>query len=120
MSKSDSLTAKYLTNKLSIPVPPSRRSWNNSIVVDHASVNNLKDVKATFPLNAMTVVTGVSGSGKSSLVTQVLYPELRQLTADLTDNKPKTYKHLSGDLSAVTRVEFVDQNPIGKSTRLTP
>ncbi len=120
MSKSDSLTAKYLTNKLSIPVPPSRRSWNNSIVVDHASVNNLKDVKATFPLNAMTVVTGVSGSGKSSLVTQVLYPELRQLTADLTDNKPKTYKHLSGDLSAVTRVEFVDQNPIGKSTRSNP
>ncbi len=68
----------------------------------------------------MTVVTGVSGSGKSSLVTQVLYPELRQLTADLTDNKPKTYKHLSGDLSAITRVEFVDQNPIGKSTRSNP
>lgn len=115
-----SLTAQYLTGKLSIPVPHSRRSWNRSIKVSHACTNNLKDVEATFPLNAMTVVTGVSGSGKSSLVTQVLYPELRQLTADSDSIKPKSFRHLTGDLGAIARVEFVDQNPIGKSSRSNP
>lgn len=115
-----SLTAQYLTGKLSIPVPHSRRSWNRSIKVSHANTNNLKDVEATFPLNAMTVVTGVSGSGKSSLVTQVLYPELRQLTADSDAVKIKSFRHLTGDLGAISRVEFVDQNPIGKSSRSNP
>ena len=115
-----SLTAQYLTGKLSIPVPHSRRSWNRSIKVSHANTNNLKDVEATFPLNAMTVVTGVSGSGKSSLVTQVLYPELRQLTADIDSAKAKSFRHLTGDLGSISRVEFVDQNPIGKSSRSNP
>lgn len=115
-----SLTAQYLTGKLSIPVPHSRRSWNRSIKVSHANTNNLKDVEATFPLNAMTVVTGVSGSGKSSLVSQVLYPELRQLTADSDAVKIKSFRHLTGDLGAISRVEFVDQNPIGKSSRSNP
>lgn len=121
LTGSDSLTAKYLTGKLTIPVPQSRRQWNQSIKVSHATQNNLKDVEVTIPLNAMTVVTGVSGSGKSTLVTQVAYPELRQLTEDDNYGKtPKEYKHLSGDLDAIRRVEFVDQNPIGKSTRSNP
>lgn len=120
LAKSDSLTAQYLTGKLEIPVPKTRRNWNASIVVEHATTNNLKDVKATFPLNAMTVVTGVSGSGKSSLVTQVLYPELQHLTSDTNETSRNAYKHLTGDLNSISRVEFVDQNPIGKSTRSNP
>lgn len=120
LAKSDSLTAQYLTGRLAIAVGKSRRQWNRSIMVSRATLNNLKSVEARFPLNVMTVVTGVSGSGKSSLVSQVLYPELRQLTADIGGKTPATFKHLSGDLGAVSRVEFVDQNPIGKSTRSNP
>lgn len=119
LAESDSLTAQYLTGKLSIPVPTSRRQWNKSFKVSHATANNLKDVEVTIPLNAMTVVTGVSGSGKSTLVTQVAYPDLRMLTSD--EGLPtRTFKHLSGDISDIKRVEFVDQNPIGKSTRSNP
>lgn len=120
LANTESLTAKYLTGRMRIEVPRSRRSWNYAIEVKGANVNNLKDVSATFPLNTLTVVTGVSGSGKSSLVTQVLYPELRELTNDMPSYSPKAYKHLRGAMGEVMRVEFVDQNPIGKSTRSNP
>lgn len=121
LTESDSLTAKYLTGRMSIPVPSSRRQWNRSFKVSHATTNNLKDVEVTIPLNVMTVVTGVSGSGKSTLVTQVAYPELRQLTGDDGQGQAiREYKHLTGDLNDIKRVEFVDQNPIGKSTRSNP
>lgn len=119
LTESDSLTAQYLTGRMEIPVPQSRRPWNRTITANHVSLNNLKDVTVAFPLNVMTVVTGVSGSGKSTLVTQVLYPELRQLTGD-EGVLPTQYKHLTGDLGSIKRVEFVDQNPIGKSTRSNP
>lgn len=119
LTDAKSLTAQYLTGKIQIPVPRSRRYWNESIDVKHATTNNLKDVTATFPLNAMTVVTGVSGSGKSSLVTQILYPELRHYCS-LADSSTSAFKHLYGNLSSVKQVEFVDQNPIGKSTRSNP
>ncbi len=119
LTDSNSLTAQYLTKRMEIPVPKSRRSWNRTITANNVSLNNLKDVTVAFPLNVMTVVTGVSGSGKSTLVTQVLYPELRQLTGD-EGVLPTQYKHLTGDFGAIKRVEFVDQNPIGKSTRSNP
>ncbi|MBQ3634838.1 MAG: excinuclease ABC subunit UvrA [Bacteroidales bacterium] len=121
LKKSDSLTAKYLTGKMGISVPTSRRVSTQSIELKGVSINNLKNVDVRIPLNVLTVVTGVSGSGKSSLITQVLYPELRESLQDgLVGSRVKTYKHLSGDLSAIKAVDFVDQNPIGKSTRSNP
>ncbi len=121
LEESESLTAQYLTGKLRIGVPKSRRAWNRIIDINNATVNNLKGVSVRIPLNTMTVVTGVSGSGKSSLISQVLYPEMRQYTQDDTlGSNVKSYKHLSGDLSEIKCTEFVDQNPIGKSTRSNP
>ncbi len=120
LKNANTLTAKYLTGQLSIPVPSSRRQWNSKIQISHADVNNLRNVDVSIPLNIMTVVTGVSGSGKSSLITQILYPELRQVSSEGYTRIPTSYKHLSGDLPQIKRVEFVDQNPIGKSTRSNP
>ena len=97
-------TISYLTGKDTIPVPSSRRPWNRVVSVKGASLNNLKNVDVDFPLNVMTVVTGVSGSGKSSLVRGVLFP--------MVSRNPKDY--------GVEYVEMVDQNPIGKSTRSNP
>ncbi len=118
----DSLTACYLTGRLGIPVPLSRRTYTDTIKLNSVYLNNLKGVSVDIPLNVMTVITGVSGSGKSTLITQILYPELRQAITDgvLGGKKISSYKHLSGSLSALTDVEFVDQNPIGKSTRSNP
>ena len=114
-----SRTLKYLTGVEKIPIPESRRSWNRSIIIKGARMNNLKGIDVEFPLNCMTVVTGVSGSGKSSLVKGILYPALKR-HLDEVANIPGEYKSLEGDWKDVSHVEMVDQNPIGKSTRSNP
>ena len=115
----NSYTVKYLLHEEQIPVPKSRRSWNRHIDITGARMNNLRGIDVQIPLNVMTVVTGVSGSGKSSLIKGILYPALKRHIGDVCD-APGEYLGLRGDIEAVKRVEFVDQNPIGKSTRSNP
>ena len=110
-----SLTLQYLTGERK-PYVRVKRPWQYSITVNGAMQNNLKDIDVQFPLGALTVVTGVSGSGKSSLVGDILYPALHRRINE-TGDLPGTFKGLSGNLDRVTRVEYVDQNPIGKSSR---
>ena len=114
-----SLTTQYLTGKMSIPVPNRRRTSANAIVIKGATQNNLKNLTVRFPLNMMTVITGVSGSGKSTLVKDVLYPAMKR---QLGENAEKcgSYGALEGDLRLIQAVEFIDQNPIGKSSRSNP
>ena len=114
-----SLTTKYLNGIETIPVPKSRRQGNLSIEIKGARENNLKNINVKFPLNMMTVVTGVSGSGKSSLVNRVLYPAIKKRLGGYAD-KTGEFDLLTGDVTAITAVEFVDQNPIGKSSRSNP
>jgi excinuclease ABC subunit A len=115
----DSHTVSYLTHSEKIEVPTSRRPWNLSVVIRGARMNNLRGINVHFPLHVMTVVTGVSGSGKSSLVKGILYPALKRHMGDVCD-APGEYLALDGDWQALKRVEFVDQNPIGKSSRSNP
>ena len=112
-------TVKYLLHEEQIPVPMSRRPWNQKIDIKGARMNNLRGINVSIPLNVMTVVTGVSGSGKSSLIKGILYPALKRSLGDVCD-APGEYQGLGGDYQAVHHVEFVDQNPIGKSTRSNP
>ena len=112
-------TIRYLTGEDAIPIPKSRRPWNMKVEVKGARMNNLKGVDVAFPLNVMTVVTGVSGSGKSSLVKGIFYPALKRHIGEVCD-APGEYSALTGDIKAIQHVEFVDQNPIGKSTRSNP
>ncbi len=98
---------------------PLRRPWNRHIDILGARMNNLRGIDVQIPLNVMTVVTGVSGSGKSSLIKGILYPALKRHLGEVCD-PPGEYNGLGGDLDAISRVEFVDQNPIGKSTRSNP
>ncbi len=112
-------TIAYLAGQEEIPVPASRRAWNNSIDVRGARANNLKGIDVRFPLNAMTVVTGVSGSGKSTLVRDILYRALKRHFDEVCD-RPGEHIALGGDLQALSGVEFIDQNPIGKSSRSNP
>lgn len=114
-----SYTLAYLSGKETIDIPISRRPWNLKIILKGARLNNLKGVDAVFPLNVMTVVTGVSGSGKSSLVRGTLYPLLRR-SLGLVAEMPGAYSSLEGDVKVIKHVEMVDQNPIGKSTRSNP
>lgn len=114
-----SYTIKYLTGTDQIPVPSSRRSWNKSIILQGCRMNNLAGITAQIPLNVMTVVTGVSGSGKSSLVKGILYPALKRRLDEVAD-APGEFLSLEGDWTDIKHVEFIDQNPIGKSTRSNP
>ncbi len=110
-----SLTLQYLKG-IRNPYVRGKNPWRYGITVNGAMQNNLKDIDVTFPLNALTVVSGVSGSGKSSLVGDILYPALHRRLNE-TGDLPGTFKGLSGDLSRITKVEYVDQNPIGKNSR---
>lgn len=114
-----SYTIKYLTGTETIAIPKSRRPWNLAIEVKGARMNNLKGIDARFPLNVLTVVTGVSGSGKSSLVKGILYPAMKRHLNEVAE-LPGEYSSLGGDWKQIKHVEFVDQNPIGKSTRSNP
>ncbi|MCT4591461.1 MAG: excinuclease ABC subunit UvrA [Carboxylicivirga sp.] len=114
-----SLTTQYLNGTMEIPVPISRRPHNDFIRITGANENNLKNISVTFPLNIMTVITGVSGSGKSSLVRKILYPALKKRIGGYAD-KTGSFDMLEGSINKITEVEFVDQNPIGKSSRSNP
>lgn len=118
-TETESLTARYLTKKEQIPVPTSRRKWTSFIELEGARENNLKDVDVKFPLNILTVVTGVSGSGKTSLVKRILYPALKKIHGGFGE-QTGSFKRLGGDINAISAVEMVDQNPIGKSSRSNP
>ena len=115
----ESYTIKYLTHAEKIERPTSHRAWNMALEIKGARMNNLRGIDVKIPLNVFTVVAGVSGSGKSSLIKGILYPAMRR-KLDLVADAPGEYTSIEGDLNAINHVEFVDQNPIGKSTRSNP
>ncbi|MEN8137341.1 MAG: excinuclease ABC subunit UvrA [Bacteroidota bacterium] len=119
LEKADSLTSKYLTGRMEIEIPAMRRSFKDSIEIIGARENNLKNVNVKFPLHGLTVVTGVSGSGKSSLVKRILYPAVQKHILGYGE-KAGHHSSINGDLGEIKNVEFVDQNPIGKSSRSNP
>ena len=117
--KADSLTAKYLNGKLEIEIPKKRRKFKNHIEVIGARENNLKNIDVTFPLDCLTVITGVSGSGKSTLVKKILFPALHKKLEGVSD-KAGQFTELRGNFSHIKHIEYVDQNPIGRSSRSNP
>ena len=117
--KATSHTTDYLSHRENIAVPKTRRKWKDSITVIGARENNLKNLSVKFPLGILTVVTGVSGSGKSTLIKKILYPAVGRMNGTVAET-PGKYDKLEGDVSRITQVEFVDQNPIGKSSRSNP
>ncbi|CAN5461923.1 excinuclease ABC subunit UvrA [soil metagenome] len=114
-----SLTGKYLSGALKIEPPKHLRKWNQSIKVEGARQNNLKNITVEFPLNVFCVVSGVSGSGKTTLVKQILYPALQKLKGEGVE-KAGMHKAITGDMASIAQIEMVDQNPIGKSSRSNP
>ncbi len=117
--KPESLTTKYLTGKEKIEVPGHRRKWSNFIEIIGARENNLKNLRVKFPLNTLTVVTGVSGSGKSSLVSKILFPALTKMLGGYGE-RTGLHDAVTGDFKMLSSIEFIDQNPIGKSSRSNP
>ena len=117
--KQDTLTAEYLNGTKAIKVPKKRRKSKDSILIIGARENNLKNIDVNIPLNTFTVVTGVSGSGKSTLVKKILYPAL-QRHLDIFVEKPGQFNGLEGDFSSIKHIEYIDQNPIGRSSRSNP
>ena len=117
--QSESLTAKYLRNEMSIPIPARRRKSRDKISLIGSRENNLKNIDVSFPLGCMTVVTGVSGSGKSTLVKKILYPAL-QREKGIFNEKPGQFDTIKAPFEKINSVEFVDQNPIGRSSRSNP
>lgn len=116
---SESLTAKYLNGELEIEVPKKRRTSKYHVDIIGARANNLQNIDVTFPLEMLTVITGVSGSGKSTLVKKILFPALQKKLTDFGD-KPGQFSELKGNFSTIKHIEFVDQNPIGRSSRSNP
>lgn len=116
----DSLTAKYMSGRMEIPVPTIRRKFTQSIKIIEAAEHNLKDVTAKFPLNTLTVVTGVSGSGKTTLVKSILYPAMKEYLGEAHPFSPGVHTGIEGDLKAVTQIEMISQSPIGRSSRSNP
>jgi excinuclease ABC subunit A len=112
-------TTDYLSGRETIAVPKSRRKWKDSITIIGARENNLKNLTVRFPLGVLTVVTGVSGSGKSTLIKKILYPAVGRLSGSVAES-PGRYDRMEGDFARISQVEFVDQNPIGKSSRSNP
>jgi excinuclease ABC subunit A len=119
VNSSKGLTSKYLNGELKIDVPLKRRPWNYSLIIDGANENNLKNVFVRIPLGVITVVTGVSGSGKSSLIRGVLYPALQNKLGTYVEHLGK-FSSLGGDIKLLQGVELIDQNPIGRSSRSNP
>lgn len=118
-SKTKSHTVDYLNGVEKIEVPTIRRKWSDSITIHGARENNLKNLQVQFPLGTLTVVTGVSGSGKSTLIKKILYPAIGRMNGSVGET-PGKYDKIEGDVSRIKQVEFVDQNPIGKSSRSNP
>ncbi len=119
INQKNSLTAQYLTGERRIEIPSRRRKSNNKLTVIGAKENNLKNITVDFPLHSLVCVTGVSGSGKSTLVKDILYPAMRKHLGQFGDFQGN-FKALEGDLKLIKEIEFVDQNPIGKSSRSNP
>jgi len=119
ISQSESLTAKYLRNELQIPIPPKRRKSLSKIALNGNREHNLKNIDVSFPLGCMTVVTGVSGSGKSTLVKKILYPAL-QREKGIFNYKPGQFDSIKAPFEKINSIEFIDQNPIGRSSRSNP
>jgi excinuclease ABC subunit A len=116
----ESLTTKYMSGRMEIPLPPLRRQPVDFLLLTGARENNLKNIDVKIPLNTLTVVSGVSGSGKTTLVKQILYPALKKHFGENYAKAPGLYQHLGGDLKRLTQVEMVNQSPIGKSSRSNP
>jgi len=119
ISNPQSLTGQYLSGELTIEAPKKVRKWRESIIVEGARQHNLKDVTVEFPLNVLGVVSGVSGSGKTTLIKHILYPALKKHLGE-PGEKVGFHRAITGDIEAITQVEMVDQNPIGKSSRSNP
>lgn len=115
-----SLTGQYLSGKSQIEVPKKRRKWSHGITVKGAHENNLQGIDVQFPLNIFTVVSGVSGSGKTSLVKRILYPALQKSIGNYSGEQTGVYDSIEGDIAQVEQIEMVDQNPIGRSSRSNP
>lgn len=115
----DSLTGKYLSHKMSISLPKSYRKWKDYIEILGGKENNLKNISVKIPLNVFTVITGVSGSGKSTLIKDILYPALKKIYGGY-QGKTGNFDKISGDYKSISEIEFIDQNPIGRSSRSNP
>lgn len=118
--KSDSLTGQYLSHRLKIPIPEHRKKSRNFIEIEGARVHNLKNIDVIIPLNCLVTITGVSGSGKSTLVKHILYPALQKHLTGYSNEKIGQFNGLSGNFEQLKTVEFIDQNPIGRSSRSNP
>lgn len=116
----ESLTSLYISGKESLPLPERRRTSSNQITIKGARQHNLKDIDVTIPLNTMTVVSGVSGSGKTSLVKHILYPALKKELNESISKSPGKHESLTGAIKSITQVEMINQSPIGKSSRSNP